>query len=270
MRMTVLKMTQDILSAMDSDEVNSISDTTESMQVATAIQHAYFDLVSRSNLPEHFDMFELNASLDPSKPTIMSLPVGCIGLNWVKYDKRELGEVGPNYQAIRYLPQDLFFERFLNYSDQGRNDLVRYQIPGPNNSSIDIVGLNNKHPDYYTSFNDNQIIFDSYESEVDGTLQKNKTLCYGEFEPVFLLEDTFIPDLDARQFSLLYNEAKASCFADLKQVENARSETKVRKGWINLQNQKNQIPSKPSFYETTPNFGRKGFYSRARRRGFYN
>lgn len=270
MKLTLLEIVQDILSSMDSDEVNSISDTTEALQVATAVKHAYLDIISRANLPEHFDMFELNASLDPSKPTIMYLPDDCIGLNWVKYDKRQVGDTEPNYQKVSYVPQDLFFERFLNVQDQGQGDVVRFQINGPNNSSIDIVGLNNKSPDYYTSFNDRTIIFDSYDNTVDGTLMKNKTLCYGEFGKPFIMEDTFIPDLDTRQFSLLYNEAKASCFADLKQVENSRAETKVKKGWITLQNQKNQIPSKPSFYETTPNYGRKGFYGRDRRRGFYN
>lgn len=270
MKMTLLKMVQDILSSMDSDEVNSISDTTESLQVATAVKHAWNDIISRANLPEHFDMFELNASLDPNKPTIMRLPDGCVGLNWIKYDKQEVGDVEPNYQRVAYLPQDVFFDRFLNYQNQNQGDVVRFTIGTVNTSSIDIVGLNNKHPDYYTSFDDSTIIFDSYNAEVDGTLQKNKTICYGEFAPFFRMEDDFIPDLDDRQFSLLYNEAKASCFADLKQTENARSEGKVRKGWITLQNQKSQIPSKPSFYETTPNFGRKGFNSRARRRGFYN
>jgi hypothetical protein len=270
MRMTLLEMVQDILSAMDSDEVNSISDTTESLQVVTAIKHAYLDIVSRANLPEHFDMFELNASLDPTKPTVMYLPDGCLGLNWVKYDKRQVGETEPNYQKVAYLPQDAFFDYVLRYKDQNLGDTVRYQISGPNTSSLDIVSLNNKAPDYFTSFNDRTILFDSYDKEVDGTLMKNKTLCYGEFGKVFIAEDDFIPDLDARQFSLLYNEAKASCFADMKQTTNERSESKVRKGWITLQNQKNSIPSRPSFYETTPSYGRKGFYGRARRRGFYN
>lgn len=270
MRMTLLKMVQDILSTMDSDEVNSISDTTESLQVASAIEHAYIDIISRSNLPNHFDMFELNASLDFDKPTIMFLPEDCIGLNWVKYDKRQANDTEPNYQKVSYLPQDVFFDYVLRYKDQNLSDTVRFQIPGLNDATIDIVGLNNKAPDYYTSFNDRTIIFDSYDNAIDGTLMKTKTLCYGEFGKVFRMEDDFIPDLEPRQFSLLFNEAKASCFADMKQTVNDRAESKVKKGWITLQNQKNSIPSRPSFYETTPNYGRKGFYGSVRRRGFYS
>lgn len=269
MRLTLLEMVQDILSSMDSDEVNSISDTTEALQVATAVKHAYLDIVSKSNLPEHFDLFELNASLDPTKPTVMHLPEGCLGLIWVKYDKRELGDLEPDYQKVSYLPQDVFFDYVLGYRDQHQNDTVRYQISGPNISSVDIVSLNNKSPSYYTSFNDRTILFDSYDSSVDGTLMKNKTICYGEFGKPFLMEDSFVPDLDSRQFSLLYNEAKASCFADIKQTSNERAESKVRKGWVTLQHQKSNIPSRPSFYDTTPNYGRKGYNGYSKRRGFY-
>lgn len=269
MKQTLLDIVQDILSSMDSDEVNSIGDTAESMQVATAVKHAFIDIVSRANLPEHYDLFELDPSLDPDKPTLMHLPQDVHNLMWVKYDKRELNEPDPHYLKVQYLPQDVFFDQVFTYRSQGLNDVVHYQIPGPNSSSIDVFGLNNKQPDYYTSFNDRDIIFDSFQKEVDTTLMKNKTLVYGEIVQTFEMSDGFIPNLDARQFSLLYNEAKASCFADLKQTENARAESKVRKGWVTLQNQKSAIPASPKFIDTTPNYGRKGSYVRtAHRRGY--
>ena len=58
MKYTLLEMTQDILSNMSSDEVNSISDTTESLQVATIIKQKYFDLISRVNRPEHDQLIQ--------------------------------------------------------------------------------------------------------------------------------------------------------------------------------------------------------------------
>lgn len=269
MKMTLLDMVQDILSAMDSDEVNSIGDSTEAQQVATAIKHAYLDIVSRANLPEHFDLFELNASLDPDKPTIMYLPENVMNLLWVKYDKRIVGDTDPHFLKVQYVPQDIFYDQCLTYRNQAQGDITQFTIEGPNSSSIDITALNNKAPDYYTSFNDRTIIFDSYDSTVDTTLMKNKSLAYGEFGKAFLMEDTFVPDLDPRQFSLLYNEAKASCFADLKQVENSRAEQKVKKGWVTLHNQKSAIPASPRFIDTTPNYGRRGSYG-GRRRGYHN
>lgn len=271
MKLTLLEMVQDILSAMDSDEVDSIDDTPESLQVATAIKHAYLDIVSRANLPEHFDLFELNASNDPNQPSLMHIPDGVLNVLWVKYDKRLAGEPEANFQTVQYLDERTFFDRFLTYREQSQGDVDTYDIVGPNSSSVTITCLNNKAPDYFTTFNDHLLIFDSYDKEVDTTLMKNKTICYGEFgaQP-FVMSDDYVPDLDPRQFSLLYNEAKASCFADIKQTSNERAETKVRKGWITLQNQKSTVPARPSFFETMPNYGRKGNYGRTRRRGYYD
>lgn len=270
MRMTLLDIVQDILSDLDSDEVNSIGDTTESRQVATAVKHAYMSIVSRSNLPEHFELFELNASNDPNKPTLMYIPEDVLGINWIKYDIRMADETEARYSLVKYLPQDEFHNRFFTYRDQNQADVVKYTISGPNSSSIEITGLNNKSPDFYTTFNDREIIFDSYDKEVDNTLMKNKTICYGEYGTRFLLEDSFVPDLDPRQFSLLYNEAKAACFADLKQTSNERAERKVKQGWTTLQHQKSTLPSRPSFVDTLPNYGKRGLNGRSRKLQFHS
>ena len=59
---TLLRLVQDILSSLDSDEVNSISDTPESLQVANIVRTTYEDLVSLLDLPEHFSFFELTTA----------------------------------------------------------------------------------------------------------------------------------------------------------------------------------------------------------------
>lgn len=78
-------MTQNILSGLSSDEVNSISDTTESMQVATIIQNKYLDIVSRVKLPEHEQLIELESSLDSTMPVMMFIPDGVTEIDWIKY-----------------------------------------------------------------------------------------------------------------------------------------------------------------------------------------
>lgn len=82
---TVLAMTQEILSAMSSDEVNSISDTSESMQVATILQRKYYDIISRGDLPEHNQIFQLNPSLTTDQPVMMFVPDGIGRIEYIKY-----------------------------------------------------------------------------------------------------------------------------------------------------------------------------------------
>lgn len=85
MTMTLLDMTQNILSALNSDNVNSIGDTPESLQVAEAIRTSYINLMGRLSLPEHNQPIQLVASNDISSPTLMYLPTGCNKLTWLKY-----------------------------------------------------------------------------------------------------------------------------------------------------------------------------------------
>lgn len=83
--LTLLEMTQDILSSLDSDSVNSISDTTESQQVATIIKNKYYDIQARGSLPEQNVLFQLDPSLDATKPVLMLVPTGTSRINWIKY-----------------------------------------------------------------------------------------------------------------------------------------------------------------------------------------
>ena len=49
--MTLLEIVQDILSDMDSDEVNSINDSVESLQVAQIVKTAYYNIVDGKDYP---------------------------------------------------------------------------------------------------------------------------------------------------------------------------------------------------------------------------
>lgn len=91
MRFTLLDMTQNILSALGSDEVNSISDTTESMQVAQIIKNKYYDIVSRGELPEHEEFFQLDPALDSTQPVLMYIPDGVSKLEYLKYFNTNVG-----------------------------------------------------------------------------------------------------------------------------------------------------------------------------------
>lgn len=257
MKFSVLDLTQSILSSLDSDEVNSINDTTEALQVANLIKTVYNDIISRANLPEHFDLFELDPSNDPDKPTMMLRPEGLMNLLWLKYDKRLVDDTESNYQVVKYLDPKSFSDIFLTYKNQNVGDIIKYTISTSNSSSIEIVGLNNKWPDYYTCYDDKTVIFDSYDASVDTTLQKNKTMAYGEFEAVFKLEDDFVPDLDSRQFSLLLNEAKALAFAELKQTGHEIANRNSKRSWVTLAHQKQSLPANVPFFNKLPNYGRR-------------
>ncbi len=85
MQYTVLQLTQNILSALNSDQVNSIGDNAESYQVATILQQVFYNMASRSDLPEQYGLFQLVPSNNPLIPVQLSKPNNVSKVHWIKY-----------------------------------------------------------------------------------------------------------------------------------------------------------------------------------------
>ena len=254
---TLLELTQDILSSMDSDEVNSITDTVESLQVATIIRTVYEDILNSGYLPETYSLFNLGSSGSPSLPCVMYKPSNTIDILWLKYNKYETGTQNPAFQKVNFLPLEEFFDYTNQFSSL--NDNTGTQTLTINGSSITFSYKNDKHPLYYSSFDDSTIIFDSYFSDYDTTLQGSKTIAYGQLSSTWENSDTFIPTLDEREFSLLYNEAKSLAWAEIKQTENRKAEQAAKRGWVTLQKGKQNIESKQPQIYRAPDYGRKRY-----------
>jgi hypothetical protein len=95
MQLTLLQYVQNILSALDSDEVNSISDTTESLQVAEIVRTAYFNILNRIHLPEHKQFIQFTGSDNVLAPVLMTFPTGVADIEWVKYFNSNASTVPP-------------------------------------------------------------------------------------------------------------------------------------------------------------------------------
>ena len=258
MKMTLLEMTQKVLGSIKGDQVDDISETEEASLVADIIQECYYGLIAESDLLEEKTLFELEASNDLDKPVLMSLPNDVIGLEWVRYNIRGVDESSDNYKLLTYL--DL--PSFLDWTQQLKTEndgVATFQVETGTLDTIDFYYRDDKAPQYYTSFDDRQIVFDSFDSEVESTLQKNKTQAYGLKESSWTKTNNFIPALDSQQFHLLLQESKAQAWAELRQTSNALAERKARRNWILLSKKKDRVNyNHKSYYEILyPDYGMK-------------
>lgn len=254
MRYTLLELTQRILESMDSDEVNTISDSTESLAVANIIKECYFDIIGKMDLPEEEQIFQLTASGDNLKPTLMTLPEAVLDLKTAKYNISD-DVVDPLYADLYFVPLDEFIRR--NFSLSTDMDEVGTMEVGTDRGDFLFKFMNDRHPSYYTSIDDTTLLFDAYDSEVETTLTSNRTLCWGQVIPTWEMEDSFTPDLDPRQFQFLLQASKAQAFVELKQVENPKAEKKERKNEILAQRTKHSI-DKRTGSQTYRGYGRRG------------
>lgn len=254
MKYTHLQLVQDILSSMDSDEVNSYDDTVESLQVSRIIRSVYYNIVDRAELPEHEQPVNLSPSLDLTKPVLMTVPENVTSVLWVKYNKATTANTTLQMRDVTYVDLPEYLATMYNLVDT--DDNVSSFTETLNGHTVNVLYKTDVAPSYYTSLDDNTLIFDSYDSTVDSTLQASKTLVFGRVAPVYSLSNTFVPDLDDNQFTLLFNEAKSLAFAELKQTQHVKAEGEARRGWITLQTKKYRA-KKDDFYEMLPNYGRK-------------
>lgn len=255
MKLTLLQIVQMILSDLDGDEVNSIGDTVESLQIANFVKESYIEMLSGLNLPATQTLFQLNPSGDNTKPVVMYLPDVVSNLRWIKYDTQLLGDPGPDYKEVCFLSLDKFLER-QNMLDQTQSNVAVLDLD-LDLGTFFIPYLTDRHPMYYAVLEDQTLVFDSHLNTLDTTLQAAKTMCFGEKTPEFRMEDSFVPTLEPKQFSLLLNEAKSQSFVESKQTQSPVAERRARKGWVRTQREKIVVPSYENLKaKTKTNFGR--------------
>lgn len=219
MKMTLLEIVVDILNDMDSDEVNSIDDTMEAQQVAQIVKSTYFAIISHKNWPHLKKGISLEASGDDAYPTHMKLSDNVKELSFINYNKAKLGETRKIYQSVRWVePED-----FLRHTNQRNSDEPNIDII-TDYSGIELLIRNDQQPTYYTSFDDTHIVFDSYDSAVDDTLQESKVQAQGYVNPTWVVADDFTPDLPEEAFTYLLEEAKSRAFIKLKQTQDPKAE----------------------------------------------
>lgn len=255
--MSLLDYVQTIASSLDEDEVNSHSDTVVSLQIAQVVKTAWTQIQNRADLPEHYNIFELTASDTPSYPVIMYRPENVDSIEWVKYNTFTADNTNPLWKIIKFLPLDQFLIRMHNLQTTSA-EVLTFQFPtGMDSDAIEIIYRNDIAPEYYTTFNDQTLIFDSFDAEVDDTLQKNKSLAYGHVETTFIMSDAFIPFQDADLSTLLLNEAKILAFAELKQVGHDVAKEWAMRSWTKLNKGKRGVDQNRDELSRAPNFGRK-------------
>lgn len=283
MKLTNLQYVQSILSSLGSDEVNSVGDTTESLQVLEILRTTYFNMINRLQLPEHNQLIQLDPSLDLSIPVLMYVPNGVSKIKWIKYFNDQVIAEGapgdfqhslnvditsdgnsstppPGYQYVSIIPMTQFIEMTNSFNPENSNVLSYTFTDNKNNipGTYTFYYKNNKQPQYCTIVSDYYILFDGYNSATDDTLKNSKTMCEGSITPTWSNEDSFYPNIDEEQVPLLLNEAKSLAFFELKQSAHPKAEQEARRQWHSVQRDKAKIDV-PSAFDQLPDFGRRTY-----------
>jgi len=241
---TLLEIVQSILSDMDSEDVNTLSDTLEAQQVAKVVEDTFYNIVATRDIPEHHSLIKLTSLSDSDYPTHFILPENVKAITDVWYDKSDLGTL--EYSEVHWVAP----ETFLSRTDNRSSDYVSVADKSAGTSLR--IGTT-QMPSFYTSFDDEYIVMDSYNSSIDAVLQNSKIRAMGDTIPVFSQTDAYVPDLDATMFPYLIAESKSVCFSLFKGGPDPKIDQAARRQKSYVQNDmyRNKMENK------RPKYGRR-------------
>ena len=249
MKMTLIEMVQDILSEMDGDEVNSFTDTAEAEQVSQIIKTTYMEMMSNRNWPHLKKLVKFNSSTNTALPTHQTLSQDIKEICFIRYDVRSGDETRRKYNEMKYKsPED-----FLSFTNTRNSDKAEVVVVTDPAEGVEIMLLNNVAPQYFTSFDEEVLVFDAYDNTTGQTLITNRFQAQAYVSPSWVMEDDAAPDLPSEAFAALLEESKSVCFHALKQMNNDKAEQKARRQqrWLA---QKSWAVADLEVY---PNYGRK-------------
>ena len=241
MKTTLLQLVQSILNDMDSESVNNLSDTIEAQQIASVVEDTYYNIIAAREIPEHNKLMTLTAMGDSAKPTHFKYPSNTKHVERVEYNVGTAAD--KDFKVIPFVDPVVFLDRM----DEDALLVETYE------GNLDLFVSTDQPPSYYTSFDDEYIIMDSYDSSVDGSLQASKIRAFGSTYPTFSQTDSFEPDLDNTLMPLLLAESKSACFSLFKGGSDPKVEQAARRLKSYVQN--DQYKTKRA--NAKPSYGRK-------------
>jgi hypothetical protein len=248
---TVLDIVQNILSDSDGDDVNSISDTVESLQCANLVKDVFDQIVDGYDLHLHETLLRLTAT-SASTPTIMERPEGFHNIQWIQYDKKTTAGGDQKYDEVLYMAPKAFMEMTTSRS---LSDAEHEAMTLPDSGHI-VVIKNDRAPTYFTLLEGyDDIVMDSYDSSLETNLQNSKSLAFGVQKPTLTLTDTATPNLPQHYMILLRREVRAMWFDLYKDGLTTEVDRTRRRAEVRAQRHRRMIKNTDN--DNRPHYGRK-------------
>lgn len=249
MKQTLLEMVQRIAEYIDGEVINSISDTRESSQIANIVKETYQYLMqtreinTRDNIV-HFD----DVVQTEQKPNYLKYQDTVFEIFDLKYRDLETGR----YSTVQWIEPPLFLQKSLslNPDDENVQQVVDY-------AGITYFIRNDKQPQYYTSFDDIHIAFDSFNSQYEDTIHDNNVIAQGRYMPEFKLEDDFVPNMAPQHFPLLLSKSKEVAGIELKEYVSSVESDRAAKLTVITNRLANRELKEARLWHTRENTGRR-------------
>jgi len=224
---TLLRIVQRIGEAIGSDEIDTLTETIESIEITNIVEDTFIEVISRRDWEFLRDRALQLDARDVSDTKIMNLkiPPNVTRLQCVKY----LDENG-NFRELRYWPACDFLTRL-----QGRNVADDNITAILNDDGVALLIITDQFPTFYTSFDEENITFDAHDATRGvGNLVADSVIVANIIPPMDFTDPTATLPVPERMETLIINEAKATAGVHLRQTTDPRAERIARRQGIKL------------------------------------
>lgn len=248
MSRTLLYTVQRVMEKLNLDPINSIGDTEDAILISREAETTFYDMLTRGEWKANLELVTVESVSDISRKTVLRIPDNVTKISSVRYDC-SYPDKNKDIRRIVFLEPEEFLERSYNLSTDSDN--VEENVI--NNKTILVE--NNRMPLYYTSFDNEHIVFDSYDKEVEDTVDPEKVICYGEITPSWLEEDTFVIPIQDNLYPLYLASLTSACSIYLMSNISQEDERRQARGISRMRREqtKTELEYFPKF-----KYGRKG------------
>ena len=213
MKFTLLQIINFYMDHTDGFRISTIDDGIESQQVASIAEKVFYDLDNDVFGNSHLEsLVQLEALADSDRPNYLKLPDDALDIrnDVVMYDiSKDAAEIDMK-EMIYITPLD-----FLNRISSKKVKTTNQVVTDFNGYKMTID--NNKAPEFYTSFDDSHLVFDSFDSLVESTLQQSKNGIITQLQRTFIPSDTYVIDFPEWFHTTYLNQVMAEASAALRE-----------------------------------------------------
>lgn len=229
-KLTLLEVVQKTAEQLNLDEVNSISDSPDGEQIAQMAQDSAYDLLNQSEWPFTIQLQQLESVADAEKPNYLRIPDEVTRIEQVKYDNTDpVDQVDGvdlvKIENVKWLSATEFLDLV-----QARNTQIDEIEMVEDYNGVRYPIYNDRGPSFWTSFDDEYVVCDAYNSDLESTLQGNKSQCLVKWIQNIVIDDGFVLDAPAHFFSTWLADTKSSASYAMKQELSPKDEQRARRG----------------------------------------
>ena len=224
---TLLQIVQAMSRGINGDEISTLTDgSIETEDLTSLALDVLKDIISRNDWEFLRDRpMKLEAGTYAIE---LAIPDTVQRVQTVRY-RRMMGGVQNGFATLRYLPPEDFVKQ-LQSGNPAEPNRVTVTVNG-----VEMYPYTNRHPRYWTSFDEKNVVIDSYDVDQNPTgvdPDDSAILATIYLDLTGSDDGAWVAPIPDKLFQLWEQEAIAEASVNMRQAENPRAERKARRSYI--------------------------------------